>query len=82
MDSCGICGSQDKLESHHINWQKDYINTSNGHINKKKLHIVKDSKSNLIVLCSKCHDNLHSKNFTISGLVKTTQGVKPAFDNN
>lgn len=76
MDACTICGSQDKLESHHINMQKDFVSDINGQINIKKKHILKDSKANLIVLCSKCHDNLHSGNFTISGLVKSTNGIK------
>ena len=76
MDACGICGGKEKLESHHINMQKDFKSTINGQINQKKKHIVKDSKANLIVLCSKCHDNLHSGNFTISGLTKTTSGIK------
>lgn len=76
MDACGICGGKEKLESHHINMQKDFKSTINGQINEKKKHIVKDSKANLIVLCSKCHDNLHSGNFTISGLTNTTSGIK------
>jgi DNA mismatch repair protein MutS len=76
MDSCTICGSKEKLESHHINMQKDFKLTINGQINSKKKHILKDSKANLVVLCSKCHDNLHSGNFTISGLTKTTSGVQ------
>ena len=73
MDSCTICGNKDKLETHHINMQKDFVN---GQLNIKKKHIVKDSKANLIVLCSNCHDNLHSGNFTISGLVKSSNGIK------
>lgn len=76
MDACGICGGKEKLESHHINMQKDFKSTINGQINSKKKHIVKDSKANLIVLCSKCHDDLHSGNFTISGLTNTTSGIK------
>ena len=76
MDSCVICGSIKNLESHHINWQKDFHMSSKGLVNDKKKHILKDSKANLIVLCSECHDNLHSKNFTIEGLVKTSSGVK------
>jgi DNA mismatch repair protein MutS len=77
MDTCTICGSQDKLESHHINMQKDFVLDINGHgqINNNKKHILKDSKANLIVLCSKCHNNLHSGNFTISGLVKSSNGI-------
>jgi DNA mismatch repair protein MutS len=76
MDACTICGSDNKLESHHINMQKDFVSDINGQINKNKKHIVKDSKANLIVLCSKCHDNLHSGNFTITGLVKSSNGIK------
>ena len=77
MDACVVCGSSDRLESHHINMQKDFVSGINGQINKNKKHVVKDSTANLIVLCSKCHDNLHSGNFTISGLVKSSSGVKP-----
>jgi DNA mismatch repair protein MutS len=76
MDACTICGNKEKLESHHINMQKDFISDINGQINKKKKHIIKDSKANLIVLCSKCHDNLHSGNFIINELVKTSNGIK------
>lgn len=76
MDMCTICGCKEKLESHHINMQKDFKTSINGQINSKKKHILKDSKANLVVLCSKCHDNLHSGNFTISGLTNTTSGVK------
>ena len=72
MDNCIICGSNNKLESHHINWQKDFVNN----INDKKKHILKDSKANLVVLCTKCHDNLHNKNFTINSLIKTSSGIK------
>ena len=56
--------------------QKDFVSTINGHINAKKKHIVKDSKANLVVLCSQCHDNLHYGNFTITGLTNTTSGIK------
>lgn len=76
MDNCILCGGTEKLESHHINMQKDYVSTINGHINIKKKHILKDCKANLIVLCTNCHDNLHSGNFTITGLTNTTSGVK------
>jgi len=79
MDSCVICNSTKELESHHINWQKDFIKDVEGLglVNKKKKHIIKDSKANIIVLCSHCHDNLHGKHFTIEGLIKTSNGIKP-----
>jgi DNA mismatch repair protein MutS len=76
MDECYICGSEEKLEAHHINFQKDFKQTINGLINDKKKHLLKDDKANLVVLCGKCHDKLHNNEFVIKGLTKTTKGVK------
>ncbi len=76
MDSCYICSSQEKLEAHHINFQKDFKKTINGLINDKKTHLLKDDKANLVVLCGKCHDKLHNNEFEIKGLTQTTKGVK------
>jgi len=75
MDCCKICGSQNKLESHHINYQKDFNNTINGIINNKKKHLIKDSKANLIVLCDKCHDDLHNNVISIDKTINSTKGV-------
>ena len=57
MDKCMICGKQPKkteipLETHHINFQKDFINN----IHLKKFHLNKNHKSNLLVICNICHD--------------------------
>jgi len=76
MDSCYICASEDKLEAHHINFQKDFKQTINGLINENKKHLLKDDQANLVVLCGKCHDKLHNNEFEIKGLTKTTKGVK------
>ena len=76
MDECYICGSGEKLEAHHINFQKDFKQTINGLINEKKKHLLKDDKANLVVLCGKCHDKLHNNEFEIKGLTKTSKGVK------
>jgi DNA mismatch repair protein MutS len=76
MDECYICSSEEKLEAHHINFQKDFKQTINGLINDKKKHLLKDDKANLVVLCGKCHDKLHNNEFEIKGLTKTTKGVK------
>ena len=76
MDNCYICNSEEKLEAHHINFQKDFKQTINGLINDKKKHLLKDDKANLVVLCGKCHDKLHNNEFEIKGLTKTTKGVK------
>jgi DNA mismatch repair protein MutS len=76
MDACSVCGGSEKLESHHINWQKDFKSGINGLINSKKPHLLKDSQANLIVLCYKCHDELHDSKISISGKVKSTNGIK------
>jgi DNA mismatch repair protein MutS len=75
MDCCKICGSENNLESHHINYQKDFNNTINGIINNKKKHLLKDSKANLIVLCDKCHDRIHNNNIEIIKKTNSTKGV-------
>jgi DNA mismatch repair protein MutS len=76
MDHCNLCNSVEKLESHHINFQKDFKNSINGLINENKKHLLKDDKANLIVLCEGCHDKLHANEIKINGLIKTSKGVK------
>ena len=36
----------------------------------KKLHLIKNNKSNLVVLCSKCHDEVDRENIIIKGWKK------------
>lgn len=72
MDKCFNCDSKSNLETHHINFQKDFING----INDKKLHIQKNDLSNLVVLCDKCHDLLHNNKLEINKKIKTSNGVK------
>lgn len=71
VDECHVCNSNVKLETHHILMQKDF--DKNG-VNKTKKHITKDSKANLIVLCSSCHDDVHSGKLTINSKIKSTRG--------
>lgn len=49
MDHCVICNATENLETHHIQEQK-YADDQ-GYIN----HMHKNVKSNLLVLCEKCH---------------------------
>ena len=49
MDHCVICNATENLETHHIQEQK-YADEQ-GYIN----HMHKNVKSNLLVLCEKCH---------------------------
>lgn len=63
LEKCQICSCKDKLETHHIVFQKDFIDGKNN----KKFHLIKNNKSNLVVLCSKCHDEVDRNNIKIKG---------------
>ena len=69
--NCEICKSKNNLETHHINFQKDF-NSKN--INEKVLHIQKDANYNLVTLCSKCHDEVDRNNIVIFGWDETSNG--------
>jgi hypothetical protein len=79
MDKCNICNHQPKeseipLETHHILFQKDFIDGIN--INDNKYHINKNQKSNLVVLCHKCHDLIDGKKIVINGWIDTNSKNK------
>lgn len=63
LEKCSICNSKKNLETHHIVFQKDFIDGKH----KKKLHLIKNDKSNLVVLCQKCHDEVDRNNIKIKG---------------
>ena len=71
VDHCYICGCKNKLEVHHIIHQENYKNGDND-----KIHIAKNSLSNLAVLCEKCHDMHHDGKITIKGFIETINGRK------
>ena len=76
MDKCQICNHQVKrneipLETHHIMFQKDFING----INQNKYHIQKNHKANLVVLCYKCHDKIDSNNLIIKRWLQTNANL-------
>jgi len=50
MSSCWLCGSQEAIEEHHIDW-----------------HHENDDPSNRVLLCRRCHVELHKVGF-LSGL--------------
>lgn len=66
LDKCEICGSKDKLETHHIIFQKEF---NKRNINKKKYNLVKNDITNLVCLCSECHDDVDRENIVINGWV-------------
>lgn len=69
IDECKLCGSKKGLESHHINFQKDCVDG----LVKNKKHLLKNSEANLIVLCSKCHDSIHSGNIFLDKYVASSK---------
>jgi DNA mismatch repair protein MutS len=76
IQKCYICNKIPKngeipLETHHINFQKDC--DENGYINEKK-YLHKNHMSNLVVLCSKCHDKIDNNQIKINGYKETTKG--------
>ena len=73
---CNLCGKRNtkgyvnELETHHINHQKD---CEDGFV-KKKQHLQKDGKANLIVVCQQCHDKIHNNEIDVEGYVMTSKG--------
>jgi len=59
VDACAVCGSMDRLETHHIVAQADGGS---------------DAAGNLVCLCAKCHDDHHGGRLTIHGWEETLTG--------
>ncbi len=70
VNECYLCGKTKNLETHHINFQKD---CEDGFVKDKK-HIKKNQESNLIVLCDKCHDEIHNNKIKLIGYFMTSEG--------
>ncbi len=68
---CQICKSKQKLETHHIEFQKNF---NENLINEDKLHYQKDANYNLVTLCSECHDLEHNNKIIINGWKETSNG--------
>ena len=68
---CEICKTKKNLETHHINFQKDF---NQDKINNELLHIQKDANYNLVTLCSKCHDDVDRNKIIIHGWKQTSNG--------
>ena len=71
MDKCSLCDEKCE-EVHHIIEQKN-ANEDNI-IESEQIH--KNRKSNLMLICEKCHDKIHNKEIKIDGYKDTTDGKK------
>ena len=69
---CEICNKSVGVEVHHLQQQKDA--DDKGFIN----NFHKNHKANLISICEKCHDNIHSgkEENSPTKKKKTTKGMK------
>lgn len=72
INRCKIC-NEIAEDVHHIKFQ------SSANSNNMIGHIQKDTKSNLVQLCKKCHDDVHNNNLEINGYIKTNQGIELDF---
>lgn len=71
LSECLICKSKEKLETHHIVWQKEF---DMNEINKNKFYLQKNDASNLAILCSECHDKVDRNEIIINGWKETSNG--------
>jgi DNA mismatch repair protein MutS len=74
MDHCAVCNTkgnpyENKLECHHIRFQKDADKQG---IIDKSFH--KNARFNLVPLCEKCHDRVHSNQVSLIGWKTTSNG--------
>ncbi len=72
VDECTVCHKK-AAEVHHI---QEQVLAEKGWING----VHKNSQSNLMAVCSECHDAIHSKKMTIHGYEMTSDGVKLNID--
>lgn len=47
---------------------------------RRKKHIKKNNKSNLVTLCGYHHDQIHNNNIKINGWITTSNGIKLDYD--
>ena len=76
FDTCSVCNSKTE-EIHHI--KEQYLADKNNIIKEENIH--KNIKSNLINVCSKCHDEIHAKKINVKGFIQTNKGVILDFKN-
>lgn len=69
VQKCQVCGSSDRLETHHIVPQ-----ASADAAGRIAPGVHKNTSSNLVVLCEACHDAHHSNMLDIRGWITTSTG--------
>lgn len=74
VDMCKVCKTEKAEDTHHILFQ------CTADHNKMISHVQKDSKSNLVPLCKKCHNSVHQGKIKINGYIMTSEGQKLDFE--
>ena len=77
FDMCSICNKKTE-EIHHIIEQ--HKSNENGIIEEENIH--KNRKSNLINVCSCCHDDIHLNKIKVNGYKQTSNGIKLDYEKN
>ena len=72
VDRCKICDNT-AVDVHHIKFQCCADN------NNMIGHIQKDTRSNLVQLCKKCHQDVHNSTLEITGYIQTNKGIELDF---
>ena len=70
VSSCEKCGEKGK-EVHHLQYQRD---ATDGFISTEDMMFHKNHVANLMTLCERCHDDIHTKKRQKK--VKTTKGIQ------
>lgn len=71
VDVCLICKKKDSVqEVHHI--KEQHLADTEGYIG----NIHKNTLSNLMVVCSECHDKIHSNEIFVEGYKQTSDGIE------
>jgi DNA mismatch repair protein MutS len=68
MDHCKICGIENNLITHHITEQNEFKE-------RHKIPFEKNAPHNLVVICEKCHYEVHNGKIKIKGYKQSTNGI-------
>ena len=69
VDICSIC-NKTAVETHHI--KEQHLADENGFVD----HRHKNHTSNLISVCTSCHDSIHANKIKVNGYESTSKGIQ------
>ena len=69
VDTCSIC-NKTAVETHHI--KEQHLADENGFVD----HRHKNHTSNLMSVCTSCHDSIHANKIKVNGYESTSKGIQ------